>query len=251
MGTYHSVAAVRERSLDEVEAAIRDYMAEHGVDCESLEVKEPQEVVEEAPPRWPLLARLLSLLKPQEEKAPEAVGQGRSDVVIFAPRNGWTVLFWPPLFARHDIPASRHLSRQLETIVSAVHTYEGDYWVHVLFDKGKEVDRFASRPDFAAPTPGAAARLKKKWRGDAQVLARLLGANAEEVSRYYVHLGPEGLATRFPEDQFRLDDPWVFTDFWRHLGIPYPEDTLRFERQLALGLDFPDKLPAATGPDDL
>ncbi|MBI3944951.1 MAG: hypothetical protein HY321_03460 [Armatimonadetes bacterium] len=250
MGTYHSVAAVRECSPDDVEKAVCAYAAQHHVDCESIEVKEPPEPEEERPPRWPIFSRLLSKLK-QEEKAPEAVGQGRSDVVIFAPVNGWTVLFWPPLFQRHDLPAARWLSRQLDATVSAVHTCEGDYWVHVLFDKGKEVDRFASRTDLAAPTPGAATRLMRKWRGDAAAVAGILGVDPRVVSRYYAHIGPEGPNTRLPGDQFSLDDPWVFTDFWRSVGILYPEDTLRFERQLGLSVDFPDKLPAATGTDDL
>lgn len=244
MAEFIGAAAVRQRSVEQVADAVHEYASRYQVHCEDLEIVPPPPPEEEEPtPRWPLLARIKNMFK-EEEKKKQAVGQGKTDVVIFETQGDWTVLFWPPMFRGHDLPAARWLARQLDTTVSAIHVIDGAYWAHYLFDKGKEVDRFASRPDVAADSAQGAAGLARRYAGDAKAVARHLGVPADIVARYLVHVGPEGPTTRYPDDVYAVDDPWVFTDFWRHVGITYPENILVFERQLCLGIDFTDKLPA-------
>ncbi len=250
MASFVSAAAVRDRSLDDVAAAIRDYAVEHKVECETIEVQQREAPAAEAPERLPLLTRLLHMVKPPEEKKVEPVGQGRADVVVFPPEAGWTVLLWPPLFTGQDVQAARWLSRKLQAVVSDIHVHESNYWAHYLFDKGKEVDRFASFPDFAAENPGVGAVLKKRWAGNPQAVAETLGVAPELVERYYAQVDPDMRRRRDGEDRFSLDDPWVFTDFWCAVGITYPEDTQGFERQLCFGPDFDESLPTL-GKDDL
>lgn len=250
MGTFLAAAAVRDRSLDEVAEAICAYAEAHRTGCESLEVIHPEPVEEPPPPRWPLLQRLFAAFK-EEEKPPARPVQGQYDAVVFEPENGWTVILWPPFFSGKDVQAARWLSRKLGTVVSAVHVTNGDFWTHFLFDAGKEVDRFASIPDYFAESPQAGATMQRKYAGDPKAVAERVGVAPEVVARYYVHLPREGGARRekIAGDEFALDDAWVFTDFWRALGIRYPADVQSFERQLAFAHDFDDKLPGAAADE--
>jgi hypothetical protein len=47
----------------------------------------------------------------------------------------------------------------------------------------------------------------------------------------------------FPDDEFELDDAWVFVDFWRRLGPRYPDETTSHARALRLAPDWAGKLP--------
>jgi hypothetical protein len=62
------------------------------------------------------------------------------------------------------------------------------------------------------------------------VIAEALGVPAASVAPYLIPPYSSGLfgwwmrrRKPFPDDQCTLADVWVFTDFWRRLGIPYPE----------------------------
>ena len=53
MASFVSAAAVRDRSLDDVAAAIRDYAVEHKVECETIEVQQREAPAAEAAERVP------------------------------------------------------------------------------------------------------------------------------------------------------------------------------------------------------
>lgn len=53
----------------------------------------------------------------------------------------------------------------------------------------------------------------------------------------------------FPDDEFELDSPWVFVDFWRRFGPHHPEDLSTCAARLRLAPGWLDKLP--TGDPEL
>jgi hypothetical protein len=67
------------------------------------------------------------------------------DALIYAANNGWIVVNWPLWFYSNAL-VGETVSRALETIATTVHVYDGDYWTHLLFDRGRLLDRFCSRP---------------------------------------------------------------------------------------------------------
>lgn len=153
-----------------------------------------------------------------------------STAVVYAPKDGWTVVLWPPYFNVHDVPLCSALSGTLGVVASTVHVVDDDYWVHTLCADGRVVDRFCSEPE-VRPVG---------WEGDAEALARELGADGGVLRAYLTEPRP---ARAFPDDEFTLDDFWVFTDFWRRLGVPYPDDVGAYELAIQFADDFGDRLP--------
>jgi hypothetical protein len=195
MGLFLAASAFRDRDVDQVTAAIEQFLADHG---------------------W----------------STDGDPRSEDEVRLFAPVDGWTVVLWPPYFNGHDSVAARELSAALGTVASTVHIYDSDYWVHRLFRAGEELDRSASTPAYWAESEEEATRLRVAWTGNAALVATTVGGTAEHLTPYLMPLEdtdePPGKA--FKDDEFELDDPWVFVDFWRRLGITYPADEAPAQR---------------------
>lgn len=167
------------------------------------------------------------------------------DVLLYQSDPGWTVLLWPQYFHLYDVPVGREISARLGTLVSTVHVCEGAYWAHSLFAAGECLDRFASRPDRAAAGAADPLAIRQKWRGQPGVLAEVLGVDPAVVAPYLVHLdlADPGNAKAHEDDRYPLADFWVFTDFWRKLGINYPEAIEDYVLRIELSTDFMHNIP--------
>ena len=183
--------------------------------------------------------------------------------LFFAGDNSWSTVLWPEYFNIHDIGTALYLSEKLECLVSTVHVYDGDYWTHVLVENGAVLDRFASLPEYFVSDEKSAAQLRERWRGRPQVLSSRLGVSVDQIQGYLVHAmqpaperrgwwpfrrikqnaAPTGKV--FEEDEFSLDDFWVFVDFWRRLGIVYESSPDSAAVRIILSRNFEDKLPAS------
>jgi hypothetical protein len=157
----------------------------------------------------------------------------------------WTIVLWPEYFNIHDLPLAEILSRDLSTIVSTVHVYDDEYWTHGLFQDGRLVDRFASRPRFFADEPEAPQVDPSEWGGDAEAIARTLGIAPDPIAGYLVHLdGPAARTGRVnADDAAPIEEFWVFVDFWRALGIDYPADMSSMVASWRLSPGFNSRLP--------
>jgi hypothetical protein len=212
MGEFLSVSAVRERGVAEVSAAICAYAASLGVDAS---------VTREA-------------------------SDWETDATV-ASRKGWAVIFWPRDSVGDGEPISRALSQSLQTLVSSVEVYDSDLWHHFLFSNGEALDRFSSNPGCYTSDPEEKEEMLQEWRGYPEVIAAEVGVPAEAIRPYLVdvellpqppkkgvlrralrwlgwtsQVDPDELTPKaFPDDEHRLGDTWVFTDFWRRLGISY------------------------------
>lgn len=202
MGNFLAATAVKGACVEAV-GAVLDYMEAHGAAAELLEGEPP----------------------------------GRLDAHFVEQPGGWTVILWPAYFNVHDFPVAAEISGKLRTLVSTMNVYDDDCWSHGLFENGVELDRFCSCPEVADLEP-------EEWKGDPALLARKFGVEPAMVAAYYQHISDDTDpdARAFEDDEFELCDTWVFTDFWKRLGIDYPDPPERV-RLVRLDKRFADKLP--------
>ena len=162
------------------------------------------------------------------------------------PQRRWSVVLWPDAFRIHDVPLCQAVSGELKCVASTVHVHDGSYWAHVLLSNGQVADRFASVPDYFPEQNAIHSELRSKYAGYPAVLARTLGCSEGELKPYLVHGAPnsEPSGTKAHlDDEFELEDVWVFTDFWKRLGIEYPEDMASYALKVRFQGDFSAKLP--------
>ena len=161
----------------------------------------------------------------------------KAQVTLYASSDEWTVTCWPG--AGPPAAAAEAVSRELQTVASVISVYDGDFWTHVLFDRGRERDRFASMPDYFEEDPEWVEQLRREWLGNPAIVAATLGRSVDQISPYLVHESGEELevdewgayifppyqepAKAFPDDSAPIGVPWVFVDFWRRVGITYPD----------------------------
>ena len=233
MGAFVSATAFRTTDAAALSAAIGWYADAHGVACTAVAAND----------------------------------EFGSNTLIFAAKNGWTVVFWPDYFVGMDVPASQAISRELQLLASVVFVSNGSFWGHGLVERGETLDQFCPRPTaMAAADPAAHAQ---RWRGNAALLARKFAVPEAQLAPYLRHLDAEAEAAKppkpgffarffapepppfvagpaFPDDEYDLDDYDVFVDFWRRAGIHWPA-----EMELAAPLfswrfadDYAAKFPA-------
>lgn len=208
MGRFLAVTASRNASAAELTRAIEAYADLHSVKHKRIKL---------SPQRRP---------------------NDKTDSLVFPETNGWAVVLWPQFFNIHGFPAAMWLSSHLKTLISTIDVYDDECWSHGLFEGGVELDRFCSVPETRAEKDGEIKKLQTEWKGNPGLLASRFGIPRGILMRYLVHLSvePEGKARRAvlsdkrsPEgkvsssDEFEIEDFWVFTDFWRRLGIRYPD----------------------------
>jgi hypothetical protein len=182
----------------------------------------------------------------------------KTDALIFEQQNEWRVILWPEYFNVHDFAICQAMSERLQTLVSTVHVYDDDYWAHGMFQNGVLIDKFCSIADYFAKEDASARVLLEDWRGNADKVADAIGVTSGTVSRYMVSLSPRsqtrrlfGLLSRtsppsgkaYADDTCPIDDFWVFTDFWRRLGIIYPENMSSWALLLRFPPNFSERLP--------
>jgi len=197
MGVFMSMTAVRLADPAPVADAVIGYASAHGIAA----------AVDHEPP-----------------------GTGERDIAQVTPAgNGWNVIFWSKYFVGLG-PASRWLSGDLDTLTSAVDIYDGDLWNHLLFQHGELVDRFSSCPDYFTTDRNEKAQLRRAWAGSPDTVGEAFGVEPAMIAGYLLHPYSSGLFGRalrnrriHPDDKFELGNVWVFVDFWRRLGIDYPE----------------------------
>lgn len=107
------------------------------------------------------------------------------------------------------------LSRALSRPVLLAYIYDDDFWGYELWQKGKELDRFASLPDyFGEGEPPAKP-------GDAGLVARLFGADPERIAPYLLPWKESAEGYACEGDEFAIGDSWQMADFLDALGFDY------------------------------
>lgn len=135
-----------------------------------------------------------------------------------------TTILYPDGFTDWD-DLSKFLSLELKKPVFSFHIHDGDLWMFVAFDRGKEVAWFNPIPDYWEQIDNTERNL---WAGNAQSVASLIpDLAAASIERYFVPWTDEVLATEqkaYDDDEFAIGVDWQLTDFMRRLGFVYPMD---------------------------
>jgi hypothetical protein len=142
--------------------------------------------------------------------------EARTQVLVAPELGGWTTLTWPAYFAPRDLDVCRVLSRELRAVVSTVTTTTDEGWSHHLFGCGTELDRFHSYPAGLAWDDGDVHALGQEWRGDFELVARVVGVDACAVRRHFCQATP---AAR--DHPGRDRDGYL--GLWAALGIRVPD----------------------------
>lgn len=159
-----------------------------------------------------------------EHQAAAGAGAEGESAQVYAAGDDWSVVLWPAFFNVYDEPAAGRLSQTCDTLVSTVHLFDDDYWTHVLYDRGDQVDVFCSKPTYHLDGETDAKPLRDAFAGRPDLIGQRFGIESQRVAPYLRHTDVDNPPheTVAEGDEHGLDDTWVFTDFWRALGITYP-----------------------------
>lgn len=192
MGHFLAVSAFNTEKVDDVVTAICDYLNAH---------------------KAPAQRRMLPVNS-----------DDYTDVIVYEPCGGWCVVLWPTYFCSHDFPLVRTVGDSLGKAASTIHVYDSDYWEHLFRYDSRDVHLFNSRPSYWAEDNAELTEQMSAYNSDPTELCVILTKDTSTVQPYLIDVDKEESPGKaFEDDEFSLDDFWVFVDFWRRLGISYPE----------------------------
>ncbi|MEZ5976378.1 MAG: hypothetical protein R3F33_09955 [Planctomycetota bacterium] len=169
-------------------------------------------------------------------------------VTIYPAGRKKTLILWPAM-CLWDMGVVRHLSTDLDAVLSVIQIYDSEHWDHLLFVRGEIADQFRNKPLYWMEDESEEPELLRKWAGNAELLAAHLGAPAGTIAPYLVNAAileeedAEEPVRAQPDDEFDLLNEWVFVDFWRRIGIDYPEGDQLPAKALALPPGAERRLP--------
>jgi hypothetical protein len=135
-----------------------------------------------------------------------------------------TTVLYPDGFTDWD-ELSKFLSLKLKTPAFSFHIHDGDLWMFVAFNDGKESAWFNPIPDYWGRVDDGE---RKRWAGNAESVASLVpDLTAASIERYFVPWTEDVLAAEqksYDDDAFAIGVDWQLTDFMRRLGFTYPLD---------------------------
>lgn len=161
-----------------------------------------------------------------------------------------TTVLYPDGFTDWD-DLSKFMSMELKSPVFSFHIHDGDLWMFVAFEDGKEVAWFNPIPDYWEEIDDAE---RKRWAGDAGSLASLVpGLEAGSVERYLVPWTEDLISSEqksYADDEFPVGVDWQLTDFMRRLGFVYPFDDSGLPTGDTFYLKIRRKRPLSGSPTD-
>jgi hypothetical protein len=132
-----------------------------------------------------------------------------------------TTVMYPNGYCKWD-DVSKDISEKLGKPVFSLHIHDGDLWMFVLFRDGREIGWFNPVPEYWQELQPEE---KKKWRGDASLIAQLIPTvSAEAIGKYFAEwdLEHENPRKAYPDDRFTTGDCWQMSDFMKKIGLEYP-----------------------------
>lgn len=107
------------------------------------------------------------------------------------------------------------LSKRVHCPVLLAYIYDDDFWGYELWQRGWELDQFASVHDYfdEGSPPGKP--------GDADLVARCFGVEPERIRRYLLPWDEEPDGYAYEGDEFTAGDSWQMADFLDALGFDY------------------------------
>ncbi|MBL1225866.1 hypothetical protein [Enterococcus sp. BWR-S5] len=118
---------------------------------------------------------------------------------------------------------SYFFSSETTGVVLSIYVYDSDYWGYTLYDNGKEVDMFCTRPYWSLSNPSL--EELQKYSGNSVVLSKYFNVEEDSIKNYLVSWPEEteGQGKAYPDDKHSQED-WQILDFMEKLGYQYPEE---------------------------
>lgn len=117
------------------------------------------------------------------------------------------------------------LSANLPSPVLLLYIYDGDFWGYYLYEKGAELDRFSTMPDYFED---CSSEERQRCAGNSALLTRYFSVEQGSIERYLRQWTPEMIMQceedeekAYLDDEFGQCDCWQMADFMRKLGFPY------------------------------
>lgn len=160
----------------------------------------------------------------EEEKCRAALQYeaGDMDLNIHPEECHWHVFPKGPAVQLNDgavgFDSAGRLSDALDTPVMGLYIYDDDLWGYDLWQKGRQLDQFASvhgyfDEDSPPNTPG-----------NASVIARHFDVEPERIERYLIPWEDEDIGNyAYHNDEFTAGDSWQMADFMAALGFDYDQ----------------------------
>jgi hypothetical protein len=212
MGYFLAVTAFRTNSPTDVVAAITDYLTTYKVSQESV------------------------LSGPPDHDR---------DLQIYDSVNGWTVVIWPEGFNLYDFPLAIAIGEARGWLVSAIHVNDSEYWEHLAVEGALKLHEYCSRPQFWAEESPSDYDRMMAYDSNVSRLAMACSVPSELLTPYMIDADTVAADSKgHSDDQFTLDDFWVFTDFWNSIGITYPSPGENLASVIRLWRFFANRLPA-------
>lgn len=212
MGYFLAVTAFHTGDVDAVSKSVIEYAQEYKV---------PASVVDKA-------------TQPNEKR----------NGLVFKSGKDWVIVLWPEYFNIHDAPLAQWVSKNKDMLVSTIGVYDGDYWCHGMYKSGEKIDSFCSIPTYWSNSKEQAKSDSERLKGNPKRVAKEFSIEPAKIEGYYTHLElGKDYSKVHQDDEFKVNNFWVFTDFWDELGINYPEDVSGFEIMLDLTDKYGENLP--------
>jgi len=189
MGLFLSLSGVLNTSEDDVEKALKDYS----------EAKEGQFYQQQGTTNDP-------------------------NIMIIGSKDKNVSVLYPEDFYEWD-DVSAYISRKLSTYVFSLHIHDGDFWMFILYQNGKEIAKFNPLPDYW--DEHISDEEKNEWSGNPELISRIIGSiTAEAIEKYFINwnMDEEEPAKAYDSDEFTYLDAWQMCDFMNKIGLLYPMD---------------------------
>ncbi len=150
--------------------------------------------------------------------------RSHEDAMVYAPVGAWTVVIWPTS-AANQLPRAVSVARGV--LVSTVYIHDDDLWGHTCYRGTTRLHDYSSAPDYFEGPRDCDDDYHARVRAsrDPMALALAFGVPASTLAPYLVAGAPRAPDRRaHADDEFTVGDIWVFVDFWRRLGITFPND---------------------------
>ncbi len=139
-------------------------------------------------------------------------------------------------FAGAELLAAR-LSFRLEYPLMVLFLYDGDFWGYCLWQKGAELDRFSSLPDYFGPGSPPAEP------GDARAVGRVFSKTPALLQNYLEPWDEQNAGRRaYAGDGAAAGDCWQMADFMGALGFDYNLFAIEPSEKASLSGDEPPRL---------
>jgi hypothetical protein len=157
---------------------------------------------------------------------PRAGTMNERNIGVMQTSGSTTTVLYPDGFSDWD-DLSKFLSLELKKPVFSFHIHDGDLWMFLAFNDGKEVTCFNPIPDYWEEIDDDE---RQRWAGNAQAVASLVpGLDTASIERYFVPWAEDVLAAEqksYDDDEFAIGVDWQLIDFMRRLGFVYPLDDI-------------------------